>query len=156
MTTLVAASSPWWLEQYERFLAWRLARPVARQAFPKLSPFTRVSVSGRAAIVEFEGEEYELLKVEGIPTDRLMRVAEIVYEDRAEKRFREDLVELLNAAGKKVGSSVSLNLQSVETGEVRSVANAPMTHENRQVVYGQTELDSDSMALLRRLESAKK
>lgn len=136
MTAIVAFSSPWWLEKYEQFMAWRLIQPVARRAFPKLSPFTAVSVFGRDAVVEFESQQYKLLSIEGIPTNRLMRLAEMVYEDRAEKRFREDLVEVLNAAGIKGKTEVDLKLENLQTGKVTNVANAKMTYENRQRVYG--------------------
>ena len=57
------------------------------------------------------------------------------YAARWEKRFAEDLVEVLSGMGKTVGSSVNLVLKDLDNDKVIKVSDAPMTPENRRSVW---------------------
>ena len=51
-----------------------------------------------------------------------------------EKRFAEDLVEVMSGMGEKVGSSVNLALKELDTNKAITIPDAPMTADNRRAV----------------------
>ena len=103
---------------------------------PKLSPFTRVDFREDGAVeVMFEGRRYEWLAFEGRDVSELQRVARVAFPLRHEKRLSEDLVQVLWLLGVRPEGTVSLKLKDVKTDEVREIAAAPMTEENRSALY---------------------
>lgn len=107
----------------------------AGEPFPKLSPFTQVSCHDDNAVVVFSGKRYELISIDGLPAIQILEFCHKTYAARWEKRFAEDLVEVLSGMGKTVGSSVNLVLKDLDTDEVIKVSDAPMTTENRRSVW---------------------
>ena len=107
----------------------------AGEPFPKLSPFTQVSCHDDNAVVVFSGKRYELISIDGLPAMQILEFCHKTYAARWEKRFAEDLVEVLSGMGKTVGSSVNLVLKDLDTDEVIKVSDAPMTTENRRSVW---------------------
>lgn len=55
--------------------------------------------------------------------------------ERWEKRFAEDLVEVLSLMGHPPGPTVSLALTDPATGTATTVPRAPMTTENRRAIW---------------------
>ncbi|MEL6110200.1 MAG: serine/threonine-protein kinase, partial [Planctomycetota bacterium] len=107
-----------------------------RRGFALASPFTRVTHrSPETALVQFEGTEYELISIAEIKTAEVLRHCRSKYGDDWDKRFAEDLVEVLDGLGKKVVQTIALELRLVETGNTVKVAAAPMTKANRDLVY---------------------
>jgi hypothetical protein len=51
-----------------------------------------------------------------------------------QKRFEEDLVEILARTGHEPGRAVDLELRSVETGQNLTLAAVPNTEENRRAL----------------------
>lgn len=101
----------------------------------RLSPFTEVHVEGAAARVKFDGQFYELVSIDGILTARLLAAARNQFGDLWEKRFVEDLVEVMDGLGSRPGPTVTLVLLDLEDNVMLTVKQAPMTAENRLAVY---------------------
>ncbi|MDB4512444.1 hypothetical protein N9096_00550 [bacterium] len=107
----------------------------AGEPFPKLSPFTQVSCHDDNAVVVFSGKRYELISIDGLPAMQILEFCHKTYAARWEKRFAEDLVEVLSGMGKTVGGSVNLVLKDLDNDKVIKVSDAPMTTENRRSVW---------------------
>lgn len=107
----------------------------AGEPFPKLSPFTQVSCHDDNVVVVFSGKRYELISIDELPATQIFEFCQKTYAARWEKRFAEDLVEVLSGMGKTVGSSVNLVLKDLDTEKVIKVSDAPMTTENRRSVW---------------------
>ena len=103
--------------------------------FAKLSPFTEVSCDEDKALVTFSGKRYELVSVDGLATKQIIEFCLKTYSDRWEKRFAEDLVEVMSGMGEQAGSAVNLVLRELDTNNVITVSDAPMTADNRRAVW---------------------
>ncbi len=101
----------------------------------KLSPFTRVEIVDDQARVEFEGKTCRLLSIEGIQVDGILAFCRAQYGNAWEKRFAEDLVEVLNAMGQNPGREVRLEMVEVQSGRRVTIDHAPMTEKNRIAVW---------------------
>jgi hypothetical protein len=102
----------------------------------KLSPFTSVKASTNSARVRFEGQDYDLVSINGLTTRQILNVCRKEYGDNWQKRFAEDLVEVLAAAGQPMAkdNTVKLVLKSVNDGKEVTVERAAMTEENRRAI----------------------
>jgi len=80
--------------------------------FAKVAPFTGVRWDSDTdqPTVRVRGKWLRLTAVDGISIDRLMQTARENFGAQARKRFTEDLVELLAAAGHNPGWTVTLML----------------------------------------------
>ena len=103
--------------------------------FPKLSPFTEVSCYEDRIIVAFSGKRYELVSIDGLSTKQIIGFCRKTFSVRWKKRFAEDLIEVMSGMGKEVGSSVNLALKELDTNNVITVPDAPMTADNRRAVW---------------------
>jgi len=104
-------------------------------AAAKLSPFTDARIEDGTARVVYEGRWYELVELDGVAAGKILAYCRETYGDRAEKRFAEDLVEVLEGMGRRPGRTVSLVLEHPRTKMRRTVKAAPMTEENRRKVW---------------------
>ena len=101
----------------------------------RASPFTDVRVERDVVLVEFDGARYELVSINGATSKDILRSARRRYGSLVEKRFIEDLPEVLGGLGMSPNeSTVELVLRD-STGKKVEVADAPMTAENRSRVY---------------------
>jgi hypothetical protein len=102
---------------------------LAVQAAPERSaPFTGVKWDGDAPSVRVGGEWQALVSLDGIPAAKLVAAAKTEYGDRWQKRFSEDLVELLRKLGRAPQATVELELAKDGKTVKRSEA---MTEANR-------------------------
>ena len=104
-------------------------------SLPGRSPFTEVRWVGDAAEVEVGGSFYELVSIERIGMAELVDRGREAYGPRWEKRFSEDLVEVLARFGRPALNVVDLELRDLVTGEDVTRREVPMTESNRQSVY---------------------
>ena len=102
--------------------------------FDKAAPFTAVRWVDATTEVQVEGVWSGLQSIDGTPIDELLTFAKQSYFSRWQKRFSEDLVELLSLAGQPPGATVQLVLSDLKTGDERTVS-AAMTWENRQLAW---------------------
>ena len=65
----------------------------------------------------------------------MIKAAKKQFGKQWQKRIREDIAEVLEAAGAAESVLVDLELKDLETGTVKSVADAEMTQENRSIIY---------------------
>ena len=101
----------------------------------RASPFTYVEVNEDVATVEFNDASYELVSINDVPTADILRSARRRYGWSGEKRFIEDLPEVMGGLGLSPDeTSVDLVLRDA-AGEEVIVKDAPMTEENRSRVY---------------------
>lgn len=103
---------------------------------PKVSPFTQVDFEGGKIVVEFNGTNYEWLGIDDIPVSKVTAFAKKQFRDLWRKRITEDLVEVLWGMGHYPGKTVKLQLRDTQENAETIIAAAPMTHANRQSVYG--------------------
>jgi len=102
----------------------------------RLSPFTQVQcLDGDNVQVRFDGTNYELLSIDDLPTAKILQASRKQFGELWEKRFVEDIVEVLTGMGHPPGDNVKLALRDPQTAKTRTVERAPLTHENRRKVY---------------------
>jgi hypothetical protein len=85
--------------------------------------------------LQTDGPTLELVSLEGQPTARLLSFCRQKYERLCEKRFAEDLPDLLEAMGLPVPRAVRLEVRDPRTGAVSEHRDVPMTAENRRRVW---------------------
>lgn len=105
------------------------------QDFARLSPFTGLRFAGEDCEVQVDERWYRLLSIEGLEASRIRRFCQERYGALSEKRFAEDLVEVLAGLGKPDRVRVDLELVDLESGERRSLRGLEMTHEKRQRLW---------------------
>ena len=103
----------------------------------RLSPFTSVHCEGDTATVEFEGGRWQLVSINGASTKQILDFCKNRYGALWEKRFAEDLVEVLQGMKRPVRTddTVALVLREPKTGKLTTVDRAKMTAEKRQSVW---------------------
>ncbi|MBX3178425.1 MAG: serine hydrolase [Candidatus Hydrogenedentes bacterium] len=80
--------------------------------FPKLAPFTDVRWGDSFPEVDVDGKPYFLYAIDDIFVDEIIGYCKLTYPDKWQKRFSEDLVEVLAGMGHKTGDTVRLGLIS--------------------------------------------
>lgn len=101
---------------------------------PKLSPFTAVEWKGETPRVRIDGAWYELLELDEISAERLVAHCRAEHGSRWQKRFSEDLVQVLWELGHEPGATVALVLRDEHGVRVTRDA-APLTEGNRRSVW---------------------
>jgi hypothetical protein len=109
----------------------------ARRQWAMLSPFTAVMPSTNSANVRFDNHDYELISVNDQSAGRILEFCRQTYRSWWEKRFTEDLVEVLADMGHPMAkdNTVKLVLKDSRTGHLMTVDHAAMTPENRTAAY---------------------
>lgn len=97
----------------------------------KASPFTAVRWEGDVPSVQFEGEWYGLVSLDGVTREKLVEFCKNEYGDRWKKRFSEDLVEVLKKMGQTPKASALLVMSKDGASVTKTGA---MTEENRRKV----------------------
>jgi len=106
------------------------------QSFAKLSPFTDVLFKNEDRIVvEYQEKQYELVSIDDLTTKTILDSARKQFKTLWRKRFAEDLVEVMEGAGKPSGKTVKLVLRNLKSGKTSTIFKAPMTYKNRVAVY---------------------
>jgi RNA polymerase sigma factor (sigma-70 family) len=102
----------------------------------QLSPFTAVRFEGDKIFVTYSGGEYKLVAIDDLSVSSLATFCKNHYRDLWQKRFAEDLLVVLGDMKHPLNAehTVNLTLLDSQTGEKKTVDNAPMTAENRQAI----------------------
>jgi hypothetical protein len=103
--------------------------------FPKLSPFEAVKWNGDVPDVEVRGHWYRLEAIDGVKRADIVGFCHTTYDEIWDKRFEEDLVEVLTTMQHKPGKKVDLDLTDVDTNKTVKLEGVEMTHENRQALW---------------------
>lgn len=102
--------------------------------YPKLSPFASVRWQESQPEVQVSGEWYKLVSLNEIPASEIVAFSQQTFGDKWQKRFEEDLVELLTRMGHTPGDTVTLVVQSLTSSETRTLQDVPMTKANRKAI----------------------
>ena len=111
----------------------------------KASPFTAVKWKNEQPIVQFENEWFTLKKLDGFTTQELLAFCKQKYGDKWQRRFSEDLVEVLKEIGEKPNQQVDLIL--AKDNELKK-AIGTYTLQNRQKVLKYNHSNSNSIKKL--------
>jgi serine/threonine-protein kinase len=106
--------------------------------FARLSPFTEVVCQPDDVVLVRIGDEQRMLhlvSIDEVPAEDILAASRNRYDELWEKRFVEDIVEVLESMGNPPGETVKLVLRDPESGATRTIDDAPMTLENRQKMY---------------------
>ncbi|MCA8999914.1 MAG: hypothetical protein KDA80_23160 [Planctomycetaceae bacterium] len=105
-----------------------------RRDYPLLSPFEAVRWPNSHPEVQVNGEWFRLISVNGLSTHEILEFSRHTYGPLWQKRFEEDLVELLSRMGHPPGDSqylATLEVESLTTMERKVLKDVPMTAEKR-------------------------
>ncbi len=103
--------------------------------YPKLAPFTAVRwTEAETPEVQVDDEWCGLEQLDGHEVPKILEFCRRQYRDRWQKRFGEDLVQVLTEMGREPGPSVTMVLVDLETAKRTTRKDVPMTAENRASV----------------------
>lgn len=102
--------------------------------YPKKSPFEAVRWEGFDPEVQVDGEWFMLVSLDGIPASEIVDFSRRTFGSRWDKRFEEDLVELLTRMGHPAEDTVTLVVQSLTTSETQTLEAVRMTRANREAI----------------------
>jgi hypothetical protein len=129
----------------------------------RLSPFTKVKCEGSSAVVQYQDREYELLSINDLAIAELLDLCRKAYRDNWDRRFAEDLVEVLELARRPMtkDQTVKLVLKDRTAGQIATIERALMTGKNRDAVHrsrltpaGDAASSEDFPAALNRFDKA--
>jgi CubicO group peptidase (beta-lactamase class C family) len=107
--------------------------------YPKLSPFAAVRWDADQPEVNVDDEWYKLVSLNGLPASDIVAFSQETFGDKWQKRFEEDLVELLTLMEHAPDDSVTLVVQTLDTSETRTLEDVPMTRANRKAIRDAAE-----------------
>jgi hypothetical protein len=105
------------------------------QGFPQLSPFQAVQWDGQTPHVKVGGKWYELVSMNGLPTLQIVSACQSLDPQLWQKRFEEDLIEVLTRSGHAPAATATLEVKDLDTGRIEMLREVPMTYENRQALW---------------------
>lgn len=103
------------------------ARARLGHGYPRLSPFEAVRWRGQTPQVQVQGKWYELMAMNGLSANQIVALCQALDDANWQKRFEEDLVEVLMRAGYRIGNRATLELKDLETGQIQVLRDVPMT-----------------------------
>ena len=77
---------------------------------------------------------YELIAIDSSPVRDIIEFAKKRYGGKWQKRFNEDLVEVLSGMGKPPAGRVDLTVRSLDSGKRSTLRGVEMTKANRQSI----------------------
>jgi CubicO group peptidase (beta-lactamase class C family) len=120
--------------------AWKIVRfaindlkPAAD--FPRKSPFAGVRWQQSQPEVQIGGEWVKLVSLDDVSAAEIVTFSQQTYGSKWQKRFEEDLVELLTRMGHPPQDTVKLVVQSLASSETQTFQDVPMTEANRRVIF---------------------
>jgi serine/threonine-protein kinase len=107
--------------------------------YPAIRWNERVSNDGLTsawtAEVLIDGQWYVLQSINDLPLEKIITFSRKQYGDQWQKRFNEDLVQVLSEMHEPIDSTVKLGLRDLKTGETKVLDRAPLTSENRRAIW---------------------
>jgi hypothetical protein len=111
-------------------------RDFGGQGFPKLAPYNGIRWNDSHPEVRLDGPWYGLDAIDDVSATDIVAFTKKHYPDDIwQKRFEEDLVEVMTKMGDKPGDKVKLTLHTLDTKEKIVRNDVPMTRENRQQIW---------------------
>jgi hypothetical protein len=103
--------------------------------YPTLAPFSAVRWKESTPEVKVKDVWYELLAIDDTEAKDIVKFCKDKEEKLWQKRFEEDLVEMMTRMGHEPGEKVTLKLHDLESGKTTVLKDVPNTHENRQAIW---------------------
>jgi CubicO group peptidase (beta-lactamase class C family) len=103
-------------------------------AFPKTSPFNAVRWQDSQPEVRVGEEWFQLVSLDGITVDDILTFCQRTYAEKWQKRFAEDLVEVLVRMGHEPKDAVRLVVRPVGASSTQTLEVVPMTEANRRAI----------------------
>jgi len=110
------------------------SEPGSSEAFPKKSPFAAVRWQESQPEVKVGEQWYKLVSLDDLPTAEILAFSRETFASGWQKRFAEDLVELLSRMGHPPRDTVKLVVQSLTSTETQVWEDIRMTEANRQAI----------------------
>jgi CubicO group peptidase (beta-lactamase class C family) len=99
------------------------------------SPFSAVRWQGPRPEVQVGDEWFTLVSLNGLPASEIVEFSRKTDPDLWQKRFAEDLVEVLTGMGHPPGDTVQLVVKPVGSQESRTLEGVRMTTANRKAIW---------------------
>jgi hypothetical protein len=121
--------------------AFKIARePIRRsvrssEAFAKKSPFAAVRWQVSQPEVKIGDEWFKLVSLDDVPATEILAFSKQEHGEKWQKRFEEDLVELLSRMGYPPGDTVKLTVETLTSAETQTLNDVRMTEANRRAIY---------------------
>ena len=124
----------------------------AQRDYPTLAPYSKITWEGEQPTVEIDGKAFRLLAIDDTPVADIVVYCKRRYRDQWQRRFNEDLVEVLSRIGKEPGKTVNLTLESVEHNQKVTLKDVAMTEENRKKIrYARLDANTEDRPLPKRI-----
>lgn len=119
--------------------AWQLVKSALHgftaTSFAKKSPYGAIRWNDLKPEVHINGEWFKLISLDGLPVADVIAFSQQTYDDKWQKRFEEDLVELLALMGHEPANTVTLVVETLSTPpETRTLKDVPLTEANRRAI----------------------
>lgn len=98
------------------------------------SPFAAVRWQESQPEVKVGDEWFKLVSLDGLPASEIVTFSRRTYPDLWQKRFEEDLVEVLTGMGHEPGETVRLVVMPEGSQETQTLEGVPMTTANRRAI----------------------
>lgn len=112
--------------------------------YAKLAPFTDVNWKDDSPLIEVDGQWVVLYAIDGIPAKDIVEFCKRTYKDKWQKRFAEDLVEVLTTMGHAPGDTAQLDIFVFTPKAGRIKKEVPMSSANRRAVRDAAEKREES------------
>lgn len=120
------------------FVVALLARTATEQqdgkGYPRLAPYPAIRWSAEQPEVELDGAWFRLDAIDGSTSHDIVGFAKWKWPDIWQKRFEEDLVEVLTKMGKPPKTLVALDLVDLATQRKVHLDKVEMTEANRKAI----------------------
>jgi hypothetical protein len=103
--------------------------------YPKLAPYSAVRWKDSTPQVKVKDVWYELLAIDGTQAKAVIQFCKDKEGKLWQKRFEEDLVEMMARMGHEPGKKVTLKVRDLKSGKTKVLKNVQNTHENRQAIW---------------------
>ena len=108
---------------------------VNAQDYETLAPFSEVRWDKDGLPVgKIDKKWYSVKAINGVTSKSIMEFCKKTWPSKTQKRFEEDLVEVLSKMGHPPKSAVTLKVIDLKTGREQTLENVEMTGENRRAL----------------------
>jgi hypothetical protein len=103
--------------------------------YAKLAPYAVIRWQDSTPEVKVKDVWYELLAIDDVEAKDIVKFCKDKEERLWQKRFEEDLVEMMARMGHEPGEKVTLKLRDLKSGKTEVLKDVPNTHANRQAIW---------------------
>ena len=103
--------------------------------YPKLAPFSAIRWKDATPEVKVKDVWWELLAIDDVEAREIVKFCKDKEPKLWQKRFEEDLVEMMARMGHEPGEKVTLKVRDLKSGKTKVLKNVQNTHENRQAIW---------------------